>query len=54
MRRGFNLAAVLEAAWKKAEPEIERRRQQYLREQGDTGTAEMSADEPDGRAPKPS
>jgi hypothetical protein len=32
--RGFDFAAMLEAAWKQAQPEIERKRRQYLREQG--------------------
>ena len=54
IHRGFNLAAVLEEALAEAKPEIERRKQRYLRDQRDAERAEMSTDEPDGRAPKPS
>jgi hypothetical protein len=37
--RGFDFATVLEAAWKEAQPEIERKRRQYLGEQGDAGSS---------------
>jgi hypothetical protein len=52
--RDFDLVTVLEEALKEAQPEIDRRRRQLLSDPGDAEGAEMSANEPDGPAPKPS
>jgi hypothetical protein len=54
MHEGFDFAAMLEEIWKEVQPEIERKRRQLLSDQGDAEGAEMSANKPDGPAPKPS
>ena len=43
----FDFAAMLEQVWEEAQPELERKKRDAER------SAEMSADEPDGRAPNP-